>query len=310
MFIFKSEISITSQYFLIGSFSKVPKASDNSVGIMTTEGSRDLAFDEYLDIIKSFNVDSAVSFSDEVPITIGKRRGKQSIARSKAWLQQQLERSDKKSRIIANIQATDNMELLQEQISLVNEHSDELFGVNISGLHLGESPQQREKILSAIYSSIPAVLVRFVTGPNSPREVLDSIRLGTDIAVCSYPVTLAEKAYASLYEPFSILYLRRFSNESIFCNEQENIQQETKMNLLDNVYKDDKSLLVEGCDCYACKRFTKGYIHHLFNCHEMLGVILLTQHNMHHFLKFLQSVRQMIREGRLDEAISHKEGDN
>ena len=39
---------------------------------MTTEGSRDLAFDEYLDIIKSFNVDSAVSFSDEVPITIGK----------------------------------------------------------------------------------------------------------------------------------------------------------------------------------------------------------------------------------------------
>lgn len=47
------------------------------------------------------------------------------------------------------------------------------------------------------------------------------------------------------------------------------------MNLVDNVYKDDKSLLVEGCDCYACKRFTKGYIHNLFNCHELLGVILL-----------------------------------
>ena len=93
------------------------------------------------------------------------------------------------------------------------------------------------------------------------------------------------------------------------------------MNLVDNVYKDDKSLLVEGCDCYACKRFTKGYIHHLFNCHELLGVILLyflfvgelsgrTQHNMHHFLKFLQSVRQMIREGRLEEAVSQKETDN
>ena len=47
------------------------------------------------------------------------------------------------------------------------------------------------------------------------------------------------------------------------------------MNVLDTIYKDDKSLLVEGCDCYACKRFTKGYVHHLFNCHEMLGVILL-----------------------------------
>ena len=111
MFIFKSAISTTSQYCLIPSFSKVPKATDNTVGLKTTEGSRDLAFDEYLDMIKSFDVDSAVSFSDEVPITIGKRRGKQSVARSKAWLLQQLERSDKKSRIIANIQATDNMEL-------------------------------------------------------------------------------------------------------------------------------------------------------------------------------------------------------
>ena len=215
MFIFKFAISTTSQYCFIPSFSKVPKATDNTVGLMTTEGSQDLAFDEYLDMIKSFDVDSAVSFSDEVPITIGKRRGKQSVARSKAWLLQQLERSDKKSRIIANIQATDNMELLQEQISLINEHSDELFGVNISGLHLGESPQQREKILSAIYSSIPAVLVRFVTGPNSPREVLDSIRLGTDIAVCSYPVSLAEKAYASLYELIPLFYagfrMSRFS---------------------------------------------------------------------------------------------------
>ena len=165
---------------------------------MTTEGSRDLSFDEYLDFIRIFEVDSAVSFSDEVPITIGKRRGKQSVARSKAWLLRQLELSDKNCRIIANIQATDNMELLQEQITLINDHSDELFGVNISGLHLGESPQQREKILSAIYSSIPAVLVRFVTGPNSPREVLDSIRLGSDIVICSYPVSLAEKAYASL----------------------------------------------------------------------------------------------------------------
>ena len=102
------------------------------------------------------------------------------------------------------------VQLLQEQINLINEHSDELFGVNISGLHLGESPQQREKILSTIYASIPATLVRFVTGPNSPCEVLDSIRLGTDIAVCSYPVSLAEKAYASLFEYFFFFFTQVF----------------------------------------------------------------------------------------------------
>ena len=44
---------------------------------------------------------------------------------------------------------------------------------------------------------------------------------------------------------------------------------------MDTIYCDDRTPMLEGCDCYACKHFTKGYIHHLFNCHEMLGVILL-----------------------------------
>lgn len=47
------------------------------------------------------------------------------------------------------------------------------------------------------------------------------------------------------------------------------------MNLMDTAFKDDTSLLVENCSCYTCQHFTKGYVHHLFNCHEMLGVILL-----------------------------------
>ena len=73
----------------------------------------------------------------------------------------------------------------------------ELLGVHISGLHLGESPKQREFLLSTIYSKIPEDLVRFVTGPNTPSDILESIRCGTDVMVCSFPVLLAEKAYAS-----------------------------------------------------------------------------------------------------------------
>lgn len=49
----------------------------------------------------------------------------------------------------------------------------------------------------------------------------------------------------------------------------------SKVNLFNTKYKDDKSPICEGCDCYACSHFTKGYIHHLFNCHELLGMILM-----------------------------------
>lgn len=175
---------------------QVPKATDDSVGIMTAEGNRDISVDEYMDAVDYCDVDSFVTFSDEVPLSVGKRRGRQSINRSKSWLLKQLQSSKKKG-IIANIQVTENIQLLEEQISLINDYANDLLGVHISGLHLGESPKQREFLLSTIYSKIPEDLVRFVSGPNTPCDIADSVRLGTDVMICSYPVLLAEKAYAS-----------------------------------------------------------------------------------------------------------------
>ena len=176
---------------------QVPKATDTSVGILTAEGNRDISMDEYKDIIDYCDVDSFVTFNDEVPLSVGKRRGRQSTSRSKNWFQDHLSSSTKKNGMIANIQVTENIQLLEEQIAVVNAHASELLGVHISGLHLGESPKQREFLLSTIYSKIPEDLVRFVTAPNTPSDILESIRCGTDVMVCSFPVLLAEKAYAS-----------------------------------------------------------------------------------------------------------------
>ena len=154
---------------------------------MTSEGNRDLSLKEYMEYTDEFGIDSYVTLNDEVPLTIGKRRGKQSVLRNEKWLKD----------IIANIQVTENQQLLQDQLDLINQNASRLLGVHVSGLHLGESPKQREELLTTIFEAIPENLVRFVTGPNSPSEVLDSIRLGADVTVCSYPFLLAEKAYCS-----------------------------------------------------------------------------------------------------------------
>ena len=164
---------------------------------MTSEGNRDISLKEYMDYTDEFGVDSYVTLNDEVPLTIGKRRGKQSVLRNEKWLKEQLETAKNKEGIIANIQVTENQQLLQDQLDLINQNASKLLGVNVSGLHLGESTKQREELLTTIFEAIPENLVRFVTGPNSPSEVLDSIRLGADVTVCSYPFLLAEKAYCS-----------------------------------------------------------------------------------------------------------------
>lgn len=168
------------------------------MGVSTSEGNRDVSVTSYLDMVKYLGCDSFVTFNDEVQLEVGKRRGKQSVFRNKDWMQSHIQLAEEsQGGIIANIQVTDNTQLLDEQLDIVKQNSNSIFGINIAGLYLGENSQQRNTLLQHIISSIPETLVRFVTGPNSPFEVLESMRQGIDLTVCSYPIDLAEKAYLS-----------------------------------------------------------------------------------------------------------------
>ena len=163
--------------------------------MLTSEGNREISVDDYIEYTKTMGFDSFTSFHDEVPLSIGKRRGKQSVLRTKNWLMKHFESSP--SALVATIQATENLRLLEDQLSLINQNKDRLLGVNIAGLYLGETAQQRNELLSRIFAALPESLIRFVTGPNSPRDVLEAIAVGSDVSVCSYPIDLAEKAYCS-----------------------------------------------------------------------------------------------------------------
>ena len=76
---------------------------------MTSEGNRDISLKEYMEYTDEFGVDSYVTLNDEVPLTIGKRRGKQSVLRNEKWLKEQLETAKNKEGIIANIQVTERI---------------------------------------------------------------------------------------------------------------------------------------------------------------------------------------------------------
>ena len=85
--------------------------------------------------------------------------------------------------------------------------------------------------------------------------------------------------------------------------------QETSINLLDSRYARDKAPLVSdlhniamylilqmpGCQCHACRNFSRAYIHHLLVAHELLGEVLLYAHNQHHMLRIFEVSRSLIR---------------
>ena len=60
------------------------------------------------------------------------------------------------------------------------------------------------------------------------------------------------------------------------------------------IYKEDFRPIEEGCDCYACKHYTRAYIRHLMNADEMLGAELLSIHNLHFLLKLAHDCREAI----------------
>ena len=68
-----------------------------------------------------------------------------------------------------------------------------------------------------------------------------------------------------------------------------------------DAFKNDFQPLVPYCDCYVCKRHTRAYVNHLLGTKELLAQILLIIHNLHHYGKFFQNIRQAISDDRLEE---------
>lgn len=71
----------------------------------------------------------------------------------------------------------------------------------------------------------------------------------------------------------------------------------------------DFAPIEQDCNCYACKNFTRAYIHHLIKCGEMLGAELLSIHNLYHLIKLADKVKEAIKQDRLldfrDEYMKH-----
>jgi queuine tRNA-ribosyltransferase len=69
-------------------------------------------------------------------------------------------------------------------------------------------------------------------------------------------------------------------------------------------HKRDSTPIESDCQCYTCRHFSRGYLHHLFLANEMLGPILLSLHNVAFYCRLMEKVRQAIRERRLAEFAS------
>ncbi|MEX2112068.1 MAG: tRNA guanosine(34) transglycosylase Tgt [Pirellulales bacterium] len=144
-------------------------------------------------------------------------------------------------------------------------------GYAVGGLSVGETPAEMLRVLDATVPALPADRPRYLMGVGRPQDLLEAIGRGVDLFDCVLPTRNARNAMA--FTDAGPIRLR-------------NLQ-----------FERDPRPLQEGCPCAAC-RHSRGYLRHLFMAHEMLGPILVSQHNVTYYQRLLAETRAAIGEGR------------
>ncbi|WP_342505291.1 tRNA guanosine(34) transglycosylase Tgt [Sporosarcina sp. FSL K6-2383] len=146
-------------------------------------------------------------------------------------------------------------------------------GYAIGGLSVGEPKDIMNRVLEYTTPLLPVDKPRYLMGVGSPDSLIDGAIRGVDMFDCVLPTRIAR-------------------NGTLMTSEGRLVVRNAK-------YKDDFGPLDKDCDCYACKNYSRAYIHHLIRTEETFGIRLTTHHNLHFLLNLMEQVRDAIRNDRL-----------
>jgi queuine tRNA-ribosyltransferase len=146
-------------------------------------------------------------------------------------------------------------------------------GYAIGGLSLGEPMELTYRLVSLQAGHLPSERPRYLMGVGTPRDLIEAIARGIDMFDCVLPTRIAR-------------------NGSI-------LTQGGRLNLRNQRFALDSGPLDEGCDCYACARFSRAYLRHLFMAGEILGHRLASIHNLRVLIRLVAEIRGAIGSGGL-----------
>jgi queuine tRNA-ribosyltransferase len=145
-------------------------------------------------------------------------------------------------------------------------------GYAIGGLAVGETENDMYEISQYCTERLPAEKPRYLMGVGTPENLLESIERGCDMFDCVLPT-------------------RNGRNGMAFTGKG-------RLTLKNSGFKDDFQPLDAECKCYTCQNFSRAYLRHLFQCKEILGMQLLTLHNLSFYLTLMLQAREAIRQER------------
>jgi queuine tRNA-ribosyltransferase len=225
---------------------------------------------EAMEIQRVLGSDIAMVFDECPPHDAPAREQRHAVERTIRWARECREQPRAEGQQVFGIVQGGSNAALREECARALVAMD-FDGYAIGGVSVGEPEAEMFKAIELAEPFLPAHKARYAMGLGTPAQMLELIARGVDMFDCVLPTRVARNGTA--------------------------ITRRGAFGLKGGGYKADFRPIEEGCECFACKHFTRAYLRHLLNVNEILGLRMVSLHNTHLYLKVMADVRAAIAAG-------------
>jgi len=249
---------------------------------------RHLTPERAVEIQWTLGADVAMAFDHVVPGQTGHAAAEDAAARTLRWLTRSRDRFRELSReaperqtLVPILQGGVFPDLRRAALAGILEAGAGAEGggrgwhaLAVGGLSVGEPKPEMETVLADLVKVLPPALPRYLMGVGFPEDFIASVGRGMDLADCVAPTRMGRNGTA-------------FTDDGA-------------VNIRNARHREDDAPLDAGCDCETCTTFSRGYLRHLFAAEELLGLKLLSLHNVRYLIRLASRARDAIVQGTFD----------
>ncbi|MBT4917204.1 tRNA guanosine(34) transglycosylase Tgt [Candidatus Peregrinibacteria bacterium] len=220
--------------------------------------------------------DVIMAFDECAPADSSKKYFEEAMERTHRWLTRCKKEHEKlnkkqstKQALFGIVQGGLYKSLRKESAKFIN--SQDLPGNAIGGLSVGESKTEMKEMIEATVPYLDENKPRYLMGVGTPEDLLEAVERGIDMFDCVHPT--------------------RMARHGAFWNE------EGRHSIKNERFKTDKKSLQKACKCETCTTYSRSYLRHLLFENEILGLRLMTVHNVHFLLNLMTQIRENIKKG-------------
>ena len=267
--------------YQVMSLSDLTKVTEDGVTFKShLDGSRHMLSPERsMEVQRLLGSDIVMAFDELVPTTSTEKQQREAMERSMRWAKRSRDAFDQggehaASAALFGIQQGALDETLRKQSAdaLIDIGFD---GYAVGGLAVGEGHDAMMACLDFAPGQLPADQPRYLMGVGKPDDIVEAVRRGIDMFDCVLPTRSGRNGQA-------------FTADG-------------PINMRNARFAEDQNPIDPDCACPTCGNYSRAYVHHLVRSGEILGAMLMTEHNLWFYQALMQGLRDAIAEGRFDE---------